>query len=153
LTIASRVPDHGKLMPWRFIVIEGDGRRRLGDLIARIFSLDNPEAGEVRLAASAERIRSAPVTVAVVSRAKPHPKIPEWEQVLSPGAAAMNLLPAAAALGYGAVWLTGWYAYDRRILEPLGLAPDEKIVAFIHLGTETERQTDRVRPALTDIVT
>jgi nitroreductase len=91
--------------------------------------------------------------VAVVSRAAPHPKIPEWEQVLSAGAVGMNLLHAANAIGFGAVWLTGPFAYDRGALDALGLAPHEKIVGFVHIGTPRQHQEERARPALSDIVT
>jgi len=153
LTIAARVPDHGKLAPWRFIVIEGEGRHRLGEALAQAFLADQPEADAEKVALERGRFAQAPLVVAVVSRVVPHVKIPDWEQVLSAGAVCMNLLHAATALGYGAVWLTGWAAYDRRILDALGLAPEERIAGFIHIGTATEAPADRARPALADIVT
>lgn len=153
LRVASRVPDHGKLVPWRFILIQGDARQRLGEVLAAAFQADNPGAGEDKLAAERERFAQAPLVVAVVSRVVPHVKIPEWEQVLSAGAVCMNLLNGATALGYGASWLTGWAAFDRRVLDALGLKPDERIAGFIHIGTAKETPTDRDRPNLNDIVT
>ncbi len=153
LTVAARVPDHGKLVPWRFVLIEGEGRHRLGDVLAAAFKADQPDAEAEKVAAEQSRFAQAPLVVAVVSRVVPHVKIPDWEQVLSAGAACMNLLNAANALGYGASWLTGWAAYDRRVLDALGLAPDERIAGFVHMGTTKEQPTDRARPILADIVT
>lgn len=153
LTVAARVPDHGKLVPWRFVLIEGEGRYRLGDVLATAFKADQPDADAEKVAAERSRFAQAPLVVAVVSRVVPHVKIPDWEQVLSAGAACMNLLNAANALGYGASWLTGWAAYDRRVLDALGLAPDERIAGFVHIGTTKEQPTDRARPTLADIVT
>jgi nitroreductase len=134
LTVASRVPDHGKLAPWRFIVFEGEARRAAGEAIASAFRAKYPDAKPEHIAAERERLTRAPLVIAVVSRAAPHVKIPEWEQVLSAGAAAMNLVTAAHALGYGANWITEWYAYDRGVLDALGLAQHERIAGFIHIG-------------------
>ncbi|PVE21888.1 nitroreductase [Microvirga sp. KLBC 81] len=153
LTAAARVPDHGKLVPWRFILIEGEARQRLGEVLAKAFQADNPDADAAMIAAERERYSQAPLVVAVVSRVVPHVKIPEWEQVLSAGAVCMNLLNAANALGYGASWLTGWAAFDRRVLDALGLAPNERIAGYVHIGTATEKPTDRDRPSFADIVT
>jgi nitroreductase len=153
LTIASRVPDHGKLTPWRFIVFEGESRLAAGEKIALIFQVDHPDAKPADIAFERQRLAHAPLVVAVVSRARPHVKIPEWEQVLSAGAAAMNLVTAAHALGYAAKWITEWYAYDRRVLELLGLLPHERIAGFIHIGRASERPTDRDRPVLSNVVT
>ncbi|MBX3553135.1 MAG: nitroreductase [Pseudolabrys sp.] len=153
LTVASRVPDHGKLAPWRFIVFEGDARQKAGDIFARIFRENRPDATDDQVAFERNRFTRAPLVVGVVSRAAPHAKIPEWEQVMSAGAAAMNLVTAAHALGYAASWLTEWYAYDRRVLDALGLAPHEKIAGFVHIGTPVKPPEDRPRPALADIVT
>jgi nitroreductase len=153
LRAASRVPDHGKLVPWRFILIQGEGRQRLGDVLATAFQADHPDAGADKVAAERERFANAPLVVAVVSRVVPHVKIPDWEQVLSAGAVCMNLLNAATALGYGASWLSGWAAFDRRVLDALGLKPEERIAGFVHIGTAKETPTDRDRPNLDDIVT
>jgi nitroreductase len=153
LRIASRVPDHGKLVPWRFMVFEGDARLKAGEAIAAAFADKYPDATADQVAFERARLARAPLVVAVVSRAAPHVKIPEWEQVLSAGAAAMSLVIAAHALGFGATWITEWYAYDRRVLDALGLAPHEKIAGFVHIGRPVQTPEDRPRPALADIVT
>ena len=152
LNIASRVPDHGKLVPWRFIVFEGEARRSAGAAIATAFSTKYPNAKPEHIEAERERLARAPLVVAVVSRAAPHAKIPEWEQVLSAGAAAMNFVIAAHALGYGANWITEWYAYDRAVLDAFGLAPHERIAGFVHVGRPLGPPEDRPRPSLKDIV-
>src|SRR5262245_23736444 len=108
LTIAARVPDHGKLVPWRFIVFAGDGRLAAGEHIATVFRANHPEAKPEHVEIERTRLARAPLVIAVVSRAGPHVKIPEWEQVLSAGAAAMNVVLAAHALGLGANWMTEW---------------------------------------------
>ena len=109
LTVASRVPDHGKLTPWRFIVFEGDARLKAGDTIAEVFHDKRPDATPDQIEHERRRLARAPLVIAVVSRAGPHVKIPEWEQVLSAGAAATSLVFAAHALGFAASWLTEWY--------------------------------------------
>src|SRR6202140_3278713 len=151
LTIASRVPDHGKLVPWRFIIFEGDGRSRAGEAIADAFRRKYPQATAEQVEAEHHRLARAPLVIAVVSRAGPHVKIPEWEQVLSAGAAAMSLVLAAHALGYGANWITEWYAYDRRVLDALGLAPNERIAGFAHMGRKRGAPADRPRPPISEI--
>ena len=108
LTIGARVPDHGKLAPWRFIVFEGEGRAAAGSIIAEIFKADHPDADDERLIIERNRLSLAPLVVGVVSRAAPHVKIPEWEQVLSAGAVCLNLVVAAHAMGSAASWLTQW---------------------------------------------
>ena len=153
LTIASRVPDHGKLAPWRFIVFEGESQIKAGAAIAAAFVAKYPDATPDQIALERRRLARAPLVIAVVSRAAPHVKIPEWEQVLSAGAAAMSLVIAAHALGFGATWITEWYAYDRSVLDALGLAPHEKIAGFVHIGRPAHAPEDRPRPALADIVT
>lgn len=153
LTLAARVPDHGKLAPWRFIVFEGDARARAGDLIAGVYALDAPEAPASRLEVERRRLQHAPCVVAIVSRAAPHGKIPEWEQVMSAGAASMNLVVAANALGFATAWLTEWYSYDLRVAAALGLLPAEKLAGFVHIGRPTVAVEDRVRPVMADIVT
>ena len=153
LTVASRVPDHGKLTPWRFIVFEGDARLTAGEKIAAIFRADRPDATAEQIEFERKRLARAPLVVAVVSRAGPHVKIPEWEQLLSSGASAMSLVIAAHAMGFAATWITEWYAYDRRVLDALGLAPNEKITGFVHIGRPAKPPEDRPRPPLSDIVT
>jgi nitroreductase len=153
LAIAARVPDHGKLAPWRFLVIEGEARHRLGEVIARTHAADFPDADAKRLDLERGRLAHAPLVVAVVSRAGPHVKIPEWEQVLSAGAVCMNFVVAANAAGYATAWLTEWFAYDRRVLDALGLDPAERIAGFIHVGRAREVPSDRPRPDLAQLVT
>jgi len=153
LTIGARVPDHGKLTPWRFIVFEGGARVRAGEIIARVFGRKNPQATAADIEVEKHRLTDAPLVIGVVSFTKPHPKVPPWEQELSAGASAMNMVTAATALGYGACWLTGWFAFDRDVLDGLGLKPDEKLAGFIHIGTQTKPSGDRPRPVLSDIVT
>jgi nitroreductase len=153
LTIASRVPDHGKLTPWRFIVFADDARLAAGEKIAAVFRADHPEAKPEHIEVERNRLARAALVIAVVSRAGPHVKIPEWEQVLSAGAAAMNVVLAAHALGYAANWMTEWYAYDRRVLDALGLAANERIAGFVHIGRPAQSPTDRPRPPLAEIVT
>jgi nitroreductase len=153
LTIGARVPDHGKLTPWRFIVFEGDARGRAGDVIAKVFARKNPGAPAADIEVEKRRLTDAPLVVGVVSFTRPHPKVPPWEQELSAGASAMNIVTAATALGYGACWLTGWFVFDRDVLDGLGLKADEKLAGLIHIGTPTRPSEDRPRPALSDLVT
>ena len=153
LTIAARVPDHGKLTPWRFIVFEGDARLRAGEIIAKVFAQKNPQATAADIEVEKKRLTDAPLVIAVVSLTKPHPKVPAWEQELSAGASAMNIVTAATALGYGACWLTGWFAFDRDVLDGFGLKADEKLAGFVHIGTPSRPSEDRPRPALSEIVT
>jgi nitroreductase len=153
LKIASRVPDHGKLVPWRFIVFEGEGRAKAGEIVARVYQQDYPDADDRRIAAERARLSRAPLVIGVVSRASAHVKIPDWEQILSAGAACMNLVTAAHALGFAASWLTEWYAYDRRVLAALGLTPRERMAGFVHIGTPVSPSPERPRPALSQIVT
>jgi nitroreductase len=153
LGIAARVPDHGKLAPWRFIVFEGEARQSAGEIIAEIYAKANPNADATRLDAERKRLAHAPLVVAVVSRAGPHEKIPEWEQILSAGAVCMNLMTAANALGFATVWLSEWYSYERAVLDGFGVGATEKIAGFIHIGRPPGPREDRVRPVLGDIVT
>jgi len=153
LTVASRVPDHGKLVPWRFIIFEGEARLAAGAAIVAAFRSKYPEAKPEQAEAERRRLARAPLVIAVVSRAGPHVKIPEWEQVLSAGAAAMNLVLAAHALGYGASWITEWYAYDRNVLAALGLKENERIAGFVHIGRPSDKPEDRPRPPLAEIAT
>lgn len=152
LTIASRVPDHGKLTPWRFILFKGDAGLKAGEVLAKVYAAKNPEADEKKLEEERKRLAQAPLVVAVVSRAAPHPKIPEIEQLLSAGNAAMNVVLAAHALGYAAQWTTGWIAYDEEAGRILGLKLGERFVGFIHIGTPTAPPTDRPRPSMADVV-
>ena len=152
LKVAARCPDHGKLEPWRFIVLEKPALTRLAASVApRGIALGiEPEKIEKMTA----QFTMADLAVAVVASPKPSDKIPEIEQTLSAGAAAMQLLNAALAAGWGANWLSGWVSHDRDWREAeLGLAPNEWIAAFIHLGTERSVPPERPRPDMNSIVT
>ena len=138
LTIGARVPDHGKLAPWRFIVFEGDARVRAGEVIAKVFARKNPNATAAEIDVEKRRLTDAPLVIGVVSFTRPHPKVPPWEQELSAGASSMNIVTAATALGYGACWLTGWFAFDRDVLDGLGLKADEKLAGLIYIGTPSK---------------
>ena len=143
LTIGARVPDHGKLAPWRFILFEGDARVRAGEIIAKVFAKKNPAAPASDIEIEKKRLTDAPLVIGVVSFTKPHPKVPPWEQELSAGASAMNIVTAATALGYGACWLTGWFAFDRDVLDGLGLKAEEKLAGLIHIGTVSKPRCER----------
>ena len=153
LGIASRVPDHGKLTPWRFVVFEGDARLAAGEVIAAAFRAGRPDATPEQIEFERNRLARAPLVIAVVSRAGPHSKIPEWEQQMSAGASAMSLVLAAHATGYAASWITEWYAYDRRVLDALGISANERIAGFVHIGRPAKPPEERDRPKLADIVT
>ena len=153
LRIASRVPDHGKLAPWRFILFEGNARSAAGEAIASAFRADRPDATAEQIEFERKRLARAPLVIAVVSRAGPHVKIPEWEQQLSAGASAMSMVLAAHAMGFAASWITEWYAYDRRVLDVLGLGANERIAGFVHIGRPAKAPEDRERPNLGAIVT
>lgn len=145
LTAAARAPDHGKLEPWRFIVLEGAALTRLADLAqarAEALGLDPDKAAK-----GIGQFRAAPLMVAVVSAPVASDKVPEFEQVLSAGAVSLQLLNAALAAGWGANWLSGWAAHDHAFLrDGLGLAPSESIAAFVVIGTQTRVPPERPRP-------
>ena len=142
LRLAARAPDHGKLFPWRFVILKGDAKAALVRELER-FAADQPGPDKAR--ATLAKLRVPPVTVMVVSRVIDCP-IPEWEQILSSAAVCQNLLIAAEAMGYGANWITDWYAYDDRAKTLLGLEPSERIAGFVHLGGPGEPPLERVRP-------
>ena len=154
LRAASRVPDHKKLVPWRFILFQGEARRRFGEELARICAAEEKEPpGDFRLQMERERFLRAPLVIAAVSRVVPNAAAPEWEQVLSAGAACQNLLIAATALGYGTTWITEWYGYSDGVRKALGLGSNERLAGFIYVGNAREKPEDRERPALAEIVT
>ncbi len=152
LTIASRVPDHGKLTPWRFVVFAGDARVKASEKLAALFAEKNPHADPKAIEEERRRLARAPLVIAVVWKPALHPKIPEWEQMLSAGNAAFNIVLASHALGYAAQWTTGWIATDADAGRILELLPGERFVAFVHIGTPTAQPADRPRPALADAV-
>ncbi|MBX9457140.1 MAG: nitroreductase [Rhizobium sp.] len=153
LTLASRVPDHGKLAPWRFIVMTGQARQRVTMELASIAKADKPDLSAEMIQVEESRFTRAPVVITVVSRAAPHAKIPEWEQVMSAGAVCLNVVMAANALGYVSNWLTEWMAFDERAHRILGVEPGEKVAGFIHIGSTDFPVVERPRPVLSDIVT
>jgi nitroreductase len=148
LTLAARVPDHGKLSPWRFVVLAGGDKARFVEGLAAI-AATRPDAAKA--AAKLGKIRTPPTTVAVVSRLVPG-DIPEWEQRLSAGAACTLLVVAAQAMGFGANWITDWYAYDPAALRLLGLGEGEQLAGYIQLGTAAEAPLERVRPDIDSVV-
>lgn len=152
LTAAARTPDHGKLAPWRFIVIGGEARARLAGLVAERGAARGLSATEAGKSASA--FTQGAVIVAVVASPQPSPKIPQWEQLMSAGAVCLSLLNAALAAGWGANWLSGWPAIDRPFLEDaLRLSHTEFVAGFIHIGSETAAPTDRPRPDIAKLTT
>lgn len=153
LKLASRVPDHGKLAPWRFVVYRGEERARISAELKAMALAVKPDLSEEMIKVEETRLTRAPVVVAVVSTAAPHFKIPEWEQQMSAGAVCLNLLMAANALGYASNWLTEWFAFDERAYPLLGVKPGEKLAGFIHIGTAMVPPTERPRPELEEIVT
>ncbi len=146
ITLASRVPDHGKLAPWRFIKYGFDDRKKLAENLGALSDqdadVDRKESREKEIS----RFQSAPLVIGVISTAAAHPKVPEWEQVLSAGAATMQLLIAANALGYGSQWLTGWYTRDENALKLLGVSDNEQVAGIVHIGTPSAQKTERTRP-------
>jgi nitroreductase len=151
LRAGARVPDHGKLFPWRFIIFEGEGRQRFADILVNVLSQEGmapPQADEWR-----DRVAAAPVAIAVVSSARELIKIPVWEQELSAGAVCQNLLIAAHALGFVANWLTEWYSYHPIVKQKIGLQAGERIAGFVYIGMPQQALEERPRPDMSRIVT
>jgi len=143
---AVRVPDHGRLAPWRFLAIRGDARHALGALLAARALERDPEAPAAVVDKDRQRFSQAPLVLVVVGRLTRGHKVPEQEQLLSGGAVCFALLQAAQALGFGGQWLTGWAAYDPVVTARLGLSGDEVVLGFLHLGTPAEAAPERQRP-------
>ena len=153
LAAGTRTSDHGKLAPWRFLVIEGEGREAVGRILVESLKKTEPGASSERFALERARFTRAPVIVAVISRVREAIPIPEWEQILSAGAVCQNILIASHALGFVANWITEWCAYHPLVREELGLKPGERIAGFIYIGTSTSMLEERVRPDLQSLVT
>ena len=151
LAAAARVPDHGKLFPWRFILFEGEARARFGQMLAEC--LPPEEATPERLTMERGRFLRAPLIVGVISRVREGIPIPVWEQELSAGAVCQTLLIAATTLGYVANWLTEWCAFNAKVGERLGLQDGERVAGFVYIGKSTQPLEERVRPELDKIVT
>lgn len=152
LEIAARVPDHRKMAPFRFLVIEGEARARAGDILAARFASDNADATPAQIDVERRRFLRAPVVVAVIARINPAHKTPEWEQMLTNGAVCFNLLCAASAYGFAGCWLTEWYSYDAGVATGLGLAPGERFSGFVYIGSAREAPRERQRPVMADLV-
>jgi nitroreductase len=153
LQAAIRVPDHGKLVPWRLLTIRGAARERLGAALVDIHRRAEPDIAPSALEKDRERFNHAPLVIAVIARIEPdHPKIPAQEQLLSAACVAYNLLLGAQGLGFGAQWLTGWAAYDAEVAALLGLAGNERIIAFVHIGSAKDVAPERVRPTVAEVV-
>ena len=146
IRIASRVPDHGLLEPWRFIAFRGETRAQVGEFFAkRIVELEG-EVPDQRITQEKNRFTRAPLVVGVVSVPRQHPRVPDWEKFISGGNAAFALVLAAHALGYSANWVSNWYADDAACRNFMGLAPDERAIGFVHIGTVDVKVPDRPRP-------
>ena len=154
LTAATRVPDHKKLAPWRFVVFEGEARARMGEVFADACRLEEKEPPSlVRLDLERGRFLRAPLVVGVISSTKPRPGAPEWEQVLSAGALCFNICLAANALGFGTSWITEWIAYSPSVRKALALSDAERIAGFIYIGRASEKPEERERPVVADLIT
>jgi len=151
LQAGARTPDHGKLFPWRFIIFEGKGRERFGDILADVMQAEGERAKQVE--EERGRLLRAPLVIGVISAAREQHKIPLWEQELSAGAVCQNILIAATALGFVGNWLTEWYAYHPEVKARMGLKPGERVAGFIYIGTAKDALEERPRPDLDKIVT
>lgn len=146
LASAVRVPDHGKLVPYRFLRIVGDARHSLGAFLAERSQQRDPQVAQAQLDKDRQRFSHAPVIITVVASPRPNPKVPEQEQLMTAGCVCFALLQAAQALGFGAQWLTAWMAFDPAVHAHLGLAEGERIAGFIHIGTPKTAAPERDRP-------
>ena len=144
INLAARVPDHGKLGPWRFVIIDGEARDRAGAALEQVIRNDEG-VDDARREFVRGWFKRAPSCVMVISSPRPSPKVPEWEQILSAGAVCFNLLLAAHALGYAGSWLTEWPTFDERARTALGLGAEERIAGFVYLGTPSMGAAERVR--------
>lgn len=153
LRAATRVPDHGRLEPWRFILYRGDSRIEVGKKLADLAERREGPLAEGRRNQELSRFSRAPLVIGVVSSPKDHAKIPQWEMFLSGAAAAMNLVIAANAMGYGTNWITNWYSDSEEGRALLGLAPHERVVGFIHIGSYEGQAPERPRPDVSTLYT
>jgi nitroreductase len=151
LQAGARAPDHGKLFPWRFIVFEGKGRQRAGDILAEVAEAEGERDKQVE--EERGRFLRAPLVIGVISTAREQHKIPVWEQELSAGAVCQNILIAATALGFVGNWITEWYAYHPAVKAQLGLTPGQRIAGFLYIGTAKDALEERPRPEMDRIVT
>ena len=152
LEIATRVPDHGKLAPWKILILKREGQEKLGRIAAERFTKIHAETNEAQRANEAARFTRAPLVLAVLSTPKESVKAPRWEQEMSAGAVCTNILHACHAMGLGACWLTEWVAFDPTIIHALGGDIETKIAGFIYIGEKVSAPDDRERPKLEDVV-
>jgi nitroreductase len=146
IACATRVPDHGKLTPWRFVIFEGDARAAFGEVLVRALKATEPDASDERLNQERSRLQRAPVVIAAISRVREGIPIPEWEQILSAGAACQTLCIAAVAMGFVTNWITEWPAYHPLVREAMGLKSGERVAGLIYIGHPVEPLADRPRP-------
>lgn len=151
LEISARIPDHGKLAPWRFVIVPPETRDALAELITTAYRAERPQAARPEIEALEQFAHQAPTLVVVLSAPRTESHIPLWEQELSAGAAGMNLLNAAHAMGFAGGWLTGWAAYSDAVRDAFGAAP-ERIAGFIFLGTPSRPLEERPRPEMNTLV-
>lgn len=153
ITCAIRVPDHGKLTPWRLITLTGDAGTHYGEALATLHERVDPGIPAAKLTKDRFRFAHSPVVLAVIARIdEEHPKVPAQEQLLSAGCLGFNLLLAAQAAGFAAQWLTGWSCYDREAAKLLGLADNERAIAYIHIGNRDVEPPERTRPDVDEIL-
>ena len=152
LTMGTRVPDHGKFVPWRLILVEGEARVRAGEKLAEIARQIRPDLDEVGLEIERRQFLPAPLTIGVLLSPKPNPKAPEIEQLLSAGNVCFNLSHAAFAMGFGASWTNRWYGFNTDAQTMLGAKGGERFVGFVHIGTPTLLPEDRERPSIDSVV-
>lgn len=152
LEVAIRTPDHGKLAPWRFVIVGKEQRDALSALLVSAYRDEKPDAGRLEIEAMDQFARQAPTLVVALSKPVPNSKVPLWEQELSAGAACMNLLAAAHAMGFVGGWLTGWPAYSDKVRDAFG-GPDERIAGFLFIGTPSRDLEERPRPDYEAVVT
>lgn len=148
IEIALRVPDHGRLSPWRLVLIAGEAKQRW---VEKLLQLADQRDDAPKTRVSTRKLASAPLVVVVVSSAIPGHKVPEWEQWLSAGAVCMNLVNGAHALGFGANWLTGWHAYDERATALLGLEEGQKVAGVVLIGSVAAEAPERPRARASDV--
>jgi len=151
LEVALRTPDHGKLAPWRFVIVPQDKRAKLAALLEAAYRAEKPDAGRLEIEAMHQFAHQAPTLVVALSKPVAGSKIPVWEQELSAGAAIMNLLHATHALGFAGGWLTGWPSFNDDVRDAFGSA-DERLAGFVFIGTPSRDLEERPRPDYNDIV-
>ena len=152
LRAAHRVPDHGKIGPWRFVIFQGESRANFGQKLSEIFSLNNPKVSQTKLTQQRNLLLRAPCVIAVIHTPDIDHKIPLWEQQMATGAACQNLIVATHAMGFVGQWLSEWYSYDEKVHQLLGMSPNDKVAGFFYLGSQEQKPDERARPPLSERV-